>query len=273
MTDATLAALESLSIAERIARVRTKIADSCARAGRPAAAVTLIAVSKTHSAPPILEAVAAGVRHFGENRIEEAGKIAPVTAETKTIPLTWHMIGHVQSRKAHEVMQYFPWIHSLDSVKLAERFARFLTDPQPQSLPVETEGLSDGKVLPNSLNVLLEINISGEASKDGFVANRWQDNADQRASLWASVGQIVTLRTSGLVLRGLMTIAPVADDPEQVRPVFAGLRTLRDALAVDFPEADWQTLSMGMTDDYPVAIEEGATLIRVGRAIFGDRTV
>jgi len=262
MTDHTLDQnqLQPLSIAERIAAVRVRMVEACAAAGRSIDMVTLIAVSKTHPPAPILEAVGAGVRDFGENRIEELDKIAIVTAGAavaESIPLTWHMIGHVQSRKARDILANYDWVHSLDSVKLAERFARFLTE--------------NGQARP--LNALLEINISGEASKEGFVANKWRTDSDQRATLWESVRQIVALRKSGLIVRGLMTVAPIVDDPEQARPVFAGLRALRDALAVDFPEGDWRTLSMGMTDDYAVAIEEGATLIRVGRAIFGARFV
>jgi hypothetical protein len=259
MTDLTLDHLSRLSIAERIAAVRTRMVESCVRAGRSIDSVTLVAVSKTHPPTPILEAVAAGVRDFGENRIEEVGKIATVTAAVGAIPLTWHMIGHVQSRKARDILTHYHWLHSLDSVKLAERFARF-----------KMEGGETAQQQP--FNVLLEINISGEVSKDGFVANRWREDADQRAALWASVRQIVALRESGLIVRGLMTVAPVVDTAEQVRPVFTGLHALRDALAADFPDTDWQTLSMGMTDDYAIAIEEGATLIRVGRAIFGERT-
>ncbi len=161
--------------------------------------------------------------------------------------LTWHMIGHVQSRKARQVVQHFSWIHSLDSLKLAERFAQAI---QPEHEPC---------------NVLLEINMSGEASKEGFAAEHWQSDSAQRADLWDAVRQIVVL--PGLRIRGLMTIA----DMEQARPTFAALRKLRDALMADFSGGDWQALSMGMTDDYPVAIEEGATFVRIGRAIFGPR--
>jgi len=238
------------TVAERVASVQTQIAAACARVHRPVDSVTLIAVSKTHPASLILEAVAAGLRDFGENRVEESGKIKPVN-ERAGVPLTWHMIGHVQSRKAREVTRHFRWIHSLDSVKLAERYARFAQ--------------ADNVML----NVLLEVNVSGEATKEGLEANRWQSDPAQRADLWAAVRQIVAL--PGLRVRGLMTIAPIVPEPEQARPYFVALRKLRDGVANDFPVTDWQTLSMGMTDDYSIAIEEGATFVRIGRAIFGAR--
>jgi pyridoxal phosphate enzyme (YggS family) len=240
-----------VNVAERVAAVRARIAEACARASRPLESVTLVAVSKTHPPEAVLAAVAAGIRHFGENRIEEADKIAVVQSAIPEIDLTWHMIGHVQSRKAREVITNFQWIHSLDSVKLAARYARI----------AQESGVAS--------NVLLEMNVSGEASKDGFLADRWQHDTEQRSALWTAVRTIAKL--PGLRVRGLMTIAPIVSDAEIVRPTFAALRMLRDALAADVSQTEWGTLSMGMTDDYPVAIEEGATLIRVGRAIFGER--
>lgn len=237
------------TIAERIATVRATIEAACRRAGRSPDAVTLIAVSKTHPPALILEALAAGVQHFGENRIEEAlSKIAQVNAAA---PVHWHMIGHVQSRKARFVVGHFALLHSLDSVHLAERLSYYL------------------QAAGNTLDVLLEMNVSGEASKEGWPAWRWQEDRDCRRSLWDDVRRVLAL--PGLRVRGLMTMAPIVEDMEQARPVFASLRALRDALAADFPQVGWDDLSMGMTDDYPVAIEEGATLVRIGRAIFGER--
>ena len=162
------------SIAQRIAAVREQMAAACARSGRFPDAVTLIAVSKTHPAAAVMEAVTVGVRDFGENRVEEAGKIAVVTAEYGAVPLTWHMIGHVQSRKAGDILPHYRWIHSLDSVKLAERFARLLRDDQGVANVVSVR----------PIDALIEINISGEASKDGFAASHWQHDADQRNTLW-----------------------------------------------------------------------------------------
>jgi len=239
------------TLAERLSLVHANIAAACAHANRPVDSVTLIAVSKTHPAESVLTAIASGQLQFGENRVEEAeAKIPAVRAET-TAQLVWHMIGHVQSRKAREVVALFDCVHSLDSLKLAERYSRFAVE------------------LGRSISVLLEINVSGEASKSGFEAASWQNDRAQRESLWNDIRNIIKL--PAIHVEGLMTIAPIVDDMNQARPVFIALRNLRDALATDFPGAAWTSLSMGMTDDYPVAIEEGATLVRIGRAIFGPR--
>jgi pyridoxal phosphate enzyme (YggS family) len=239
------------SLASRFAIVRENIAAACTRANRPIESVTLIAVSKTHPAESVIAAVDCGHTHFGENRIEEASaKISQVQMKV-TQPLTWHMIGHVQSRKAEEVVSRFDVIHSLDSLKLAERYSRF--------------ALAHNK----TPSVYVEINVSGEASKEGISAWNWQHDRTVRDTLWNEIRQIVGLPAIKVV--GLMTMAPIVDDIEQARPVFRELRLLRDALAEDFPESAWASLSMGMTDDYSVAIEEGATVVRIGRALFGPR--
>jgi len=166
--------------------------------------------------------------------------------------VTWHMIGHIQSRKARDVVPLFSVVHSVDSLKLADKLAR---------LAVEKDG---------QLDVLLEVNVSGEASKSGLNAANWSTDTTVRALIWREVEAIVAL--PGLRVRGLMTMAPIVEDMEQTRPVFAALAGLRTALveSLGVPLPD---LSMGMTDDYPVAIEEGATLVRVGRAIFGQRGI
>ena len=224
--------------------VQERIAAAAQRAGRKASTVTLVAVTKTQGPEVIQTAYDLGLRHFGENRVEEA--------ETKSGSLpgdvTWHMIGHIQSRKAKLVPPLFQVVHSVESVKLARRLDRACAD-RTEPLPV-----------------LLECNVSGEASKYGFAADRWTGDLAQRNALWTKVSEIVAL--PHLSVQGLMTMAPILDDVEQARPIFAGLRRLRDELARAFPEADWRHLSMGMTDDFEVAIEEAATLIRVGRAIF-----
>lgn len=228
-----------------IAQVQANIAAACARAGRSISDVTLIAVSKTMSAQTVREAAEAGLTHFGENRIEEA---ALKQAELADLGLNWHMIGHIQSRKAEDVATAgFTLIHSLDTLKLAARYSRF--------------ALSHNLILP----VLLEVNVSGENTKSG-----WQVSAEdaRRASLWQDIEQIIEL--PGLEIMGLMTMAPY-DEPEIIRPVFQALARLREQLRRDFANIHWQHLSMGMTNDYEIAIEEGATLVRVGRAIFGER--
>jgi hypothetical protein len=237
-------------IAQNISRVRSSIEAACLRTNRDPASVTLIAVSKTHSAEEILEAAAAGLQHFGENRVEEAESKILAVNRVFDEPLTWHMIGHVQSRKAKDVLPLFNYIHSVDTVKLAAKFS---------ALAVEAG--QTGKVL-------LEVNVSGEEAKYGFQAAHWKDDNTVRRVLWGEIGQILAL--PGLEVCGLMTMAPIAEDPETVRPVFTRLYDLRKTLANEFQIA-LPELSMGMTDDYMIAVEEGATMVRVGRAIFGER--
>jgi PLP dependent protein len=237
-------------IAENLLQVQQNIVAACARAKRNPADVTLIAVSKTHPAEAVLEAVAAGVQHFGENRVEEAENKIPAVNGQTSLPLTWHMIGHIQSRKAKEIVPLFNLVHSVDTLKLAGKLSGL--------------GLEADK----KLDVLLEVNVSGEESKYGFQATNWTDQPAVRSALWDEVGQMLAL--PGIRVRGLMTMAPIVDDAEQARPVFADLARLRAALVEAF-KVDLPHLSMGMTDDYPVAVEEGATLVRVGRAIFGER--
>jgi len=239
------------TLAERVACVKQEIAAACRRSGRVPEEVTLVAISKTHPASVVVEAAAAGLRHFGENRLEEAlPKMAEVAALTDQ-PVQWHIVGHVQSRKVRYLTAGFALMHSLDSLELAGRVSRLMA--------------GQGR----SLDVLLEVNVSGEATKGGWNAYRWAEDTAVRAALWAEIAQVIAL--PGLVVCGLMTMAPIVDEAEQARPVFAALRTLRAALSNDFPGVAWHELSMGMSDDYPVAIEEGATMVRIGRAIFGSR--
>jgi pyridoxal phosphate enzyme (YggS family) len=240
------------TFSERLAQVQQTIARACEGAGRLPGSVRLIAVSKTHPPAVIGEAVAAGLRDFGENRVEEAAdKIGVVTAQWPDVPLTWHMIGHVQSRKARLAAPLFDTVHSVDSLKLAARLAA----AQPEG---------------RRLRILLECNVSGEASKGGFDVADWLRDAAQLADITEALAQMRAL--GGLDVCGLMTMAPIVDDMNDARPVFRSLRLLRDALeqraGMPLPE-----LSMGMTDDYPVAVAEGATMVRVGRALFGERQV
>ena len=240
------------AIAANIARVRDHLAQACDQAGRDPRGVRLIAVSKTHPASAVSEAIAAGIRDFGENRVEEAASKIPQVAQLHPgTAVHWHMIGHIQSRKAKEAAALFKTIHSVDSLKLALKLAA----AQPEG---------------GRLRILLECNVSGEASKSGFPVASWQTNP---AALDAPMAVFEAINRLGLAdVCGLMTMAPVVTEMEQVRPVFRSLRLLRDGLqkrtGLALPEP-----SMGMTDDYPVAISEGATMIRVGRAIFGERQV
>ena len=241
------------ALADNLARVQERMAAAARRSGRDASEVTLVAVTKSHPPDTILEAFELGVRHFGENRAEEASlKIPPVQSAIghQLSAITWHMIGHVQSRKAETVADLFDWVHSVDGLKLAERLSRFAGQ--------------SGK----TLNVLLEFNLSGEAGKYGFRLKG--QHMDDDPELKKVVESIVALPS--LNVTGLMTMAPIVPEPDQARPVFQALRRLRDELAIRHPQCDWRHLSMGMTDDFEVAIEEGATMARIGRAIFGERT-
>ncbi len=239
-----------MTIEQNLKEIHEVIAQACARANRNPASVTLVAVSKTHPPETILAAVRAGVQHFGENRVEEGSTKIPIVIQQTSAPLTWHMVGHIQSRKAKDVLALFQVVHSLDSLKLAEKLSR---------LAVE-----HGR----KLDALIEVNVSGEASKSGLAASGWSSEASVREPLWQEVGPILEL--PGLNVRGLMTMAPVVQEAEQARPIFASLSMLREHLSSTFHVA-LPDLSMGMTDDYPVAIEEGATMVRIGRAIFGER--
>jgi pyridoxal phosphate enzyme (YggS family) len=230
------------SLQDNLTRVQERITVAAARAGRAAATITLVAVSKTHPVETLIAAYELGVQHFGENRVEEAAGKLPAFKQAISDPaVVCHMIGHLQSRKAEDAAALFDRVHSVDSVKLAQRLSRLTT---------------------KSLPILLEVNVSGEESKYGFDGARPDE-------LFSAVEAIVQLPR--LQLDGLMTMAPVVADPEQARPVFRALRELRDEIEARYPTIKLPQLSMGMTDDFEVAIEEGATLVRIGRAIFGER--
>jgi pyridoxal phosphate enzyme (YggS family) len=239
-------------LVENLARVQERLAGAALRAGRDPSDVTLVAVTKTHPPDTIIAAYEAGVRHFGENRVlEGADKIPVVAAALSGPPPVWHMVGHVQSRKAQAAVAHFDCVDSVDRLKIAQRLSRFAQDA--------------GRKLP----VLLECNVSGEETKYGFDLQGWERNEARREAFFAVVKEILALQ--GLSVQGLMTMAPFVASAETVRPVFVSLRGLLDALRVRFPVQDWPHLSMGMTDDFEVAVEEGSTLVRIGRAIFGPR--
>jgi pyridoxal phosphate enzyme (YggS family) len=243
---------EGNSIAHNLAQVQERIAQAALRVGRDPAAITLVAVTKTHPAETVVAAYEAGVRHFGENRVEEGMAKIPAARDAITGPQPkWHMVGHVQSRKAQAAVEHFDYVHSVDRLKIAQRLDRFAQEA--------------GLTLP----VLLECNVSGEESKYGFELAGWEQAEAKRNTFFAIVEEILEL--PGLAVCGLMTMAPFVADPEMVRPVFASLRRLLDALHKRFPSGDWRHLSMGMTDDFEVAVEEGSTMVRIGRAIFGVR--
>ncbi len=237
--------ITSQQIKENYECVCGEIAGAAARAGREAGSVRLLVVTKAQPVWKIHAAYEAGARFFGENYPEET---AVKIEEMEGLPgLEWHMIGHLQSRKAKIIASSFAMLHSLDSYSLAEKLNRLLAER--------------GRLLP----VLLEVNVSGEESKFGFSAwdeGRWD-------LLLAEFEQIIAL--PNLRVSGLMTMPPLFDDPEQTRPFFQKTRRLRDYLVARYPLQSWQEISMGTSTDYPVAVEEGATFVRVGTAVMGQR--
>jgi pyridoxal phosphate enzyme (YggS family) len=239
------------TIAEMIGLIRERIAVAAGRAGRDPAEVRLIGVTKTHPPETVAQALVAGLADVGENRVQEAeAKIEALAAERQR--LTWHLIGHLQTNKAKKAAALFDWVHSVDSLRVARVLSR-------ERVALDRPPLS----------VLLQINVSGEASKEGFDLNSWERRPPALDAFVAEAEQLVAL--PGLRVCGLMMIAPFGDEPEAARPHFASTRQLRDILASRLGQTDWSQLSMGMTDDFPVAIEEGATIVRIGRAIFGAR--
>ena len=219
-----------MDIERNVQKVRARIDRACEKVGRSPEEVTLVAVTKTAAPPAIRAAFQAGITHFGENRVQEAESKLEQLSDMRA-HVTWHMIGHLQTNKAKKAVEIFDIIQSVDSLRLAEALSQRLERKLP---------------------ILIEVNVSGEATKSGYAP--------------AEVPQALTEIRSlpNTAIKGLMTIAPLVSDPEEVRPVFRRLRELRDSLGLD-------GLSMGMTDDFEVAIEEGATMVRIGRAIFGER--
>jgi len=239
---------------DRLRIVRERIAAAAQRAHRDPATIRLVGVTKAQPVEAIRAALDAGLREIGENRVQEAeAKMTALEAERHR--LTWHLIGHLQTNKAKKAAMVFDMVHSVDSLRLAQAINRYAAEVRRDP----------GRRLP----ILLQVNVSGEATKSGFDLYGWETQPDVYERFCADVEQILAL--PHLDVRGLMTIAPWAPDPEAARPVFRATRRLRDALAQRFPIALWRDLSMGMTDDFEVAIEEGATIIRVGRALFGER--
>jgi len=220
--------------------IRDRIAEAAARAGRDPASVTLVAVTKTHPVQAVQEAVDAGLRDVGENKVQEALGKMDVWAG---VPVRWHLIGHLQSNKAKKAVGRFALIHSLDSVRLAD----------------ELEKAAAARDVTQ--DVLVQVNVAAEDQKSGV------DPADAAALLTHAAA------LSHLRVRGLMTMAPLTDDEEVQRRTFRGLRELRDRLLSDGQlSTDACELSMGMSQDYTVAVEEGATLLRLGTVLYGERT-
>jgi len=232
--------MDTTEIAANLERVRERIEQTLAKCGRPGGSVLLVAVSKTFPAEAIAAAAHVGQADFGENRVQEAEVKIPRLRDTPS--LRWHLVGHLQSNKARRAAELFDVIHSLDSLKLARRLDQACAE------------------LGRTLSVLLQVDLGEEETKFG---------AD-RNEVGELVGSIATLEH--LRLDGLMTIPPFLEDPEEVRPYFAQLRVLRDSLEESRPGClGLRHLSMGMSHDLEAAIVEGATIVRVGTAIFGER--
>jgi pyridoxal phosphate enzyme (YggS family) len=231
-----------MSIADNIAAIRERIAHAAARVGRSADSITLMAVSKTVEPERIKEAYAAGIRIFGENRVQEFSEKSSALAELKDAE--WHLIGHLQSNKSNKAAELFSAVDSVDSLRLAERLNEA------------------AKQLGKKLSVLIEIKVGEEESKAGIPL----DSPELESLLLAAP------RLENLQIRGLMTVPPFTEDPEAARPYFRLLRDLRDTItARKLPGITVDVLSMGMSHDFEVAIEEGSTSVRVGSATFGGR--
>ena len=224
------------TITDNLAAVRQTIADAAARAGRRAEDVTLVAVSKTHPPEAIREVLDAGQLLFGESRVQEAKAKAALLPDR----VRWHMIGHLQKNKVRPALPLFDLLHGIDSLELAREVQRVAT----------AEGFRPA--------VLLEVNVAGESTKFGWDPARLPEQMEELLTL------------DRLEIQGLMGMAPFHPEPERARPTFVRLRELRDALVRDF-HVGLPTLSMGMSGEYAVAVEEGATVVRVGSAIFGAR--
>ena len=222
--------MNSSDIKKNLEAVRFRIARACLRSGRSIEEVTLIAVTKTEDTEVIKTAFELGLRNFGESRVQEAESKIKQLSDLQPKPI-WHMIGHLQTNKLRTALDIFDTFQSVDSLNLAEAINRHTVRKIP---------------------VLIQVNVSEEATKGGFSV----------AGISKVIAQISSL--SNLRIKGLMTIAPLVKNAEEVRPIFRKLRELRDTLNLEH-------LSMGMTDDFEIAIEEGATMIRIGRALFGER--
>lgn len=227
---------------ERLQDVRLRVARAAERAHRLPSQVQVVAVSKTVGAEMVMEAYRLGQTHFGENRTQELRDKTRVLANMGPMPdACWHLVGHLQSNKVKPAVELSDIIESVDSVRLAE-----LVDLRAGEL---------GRKLP----VLLQVDFTAEPQRSGFVPEELLSAAEGLASL------------GNLAIQGLMTIAPLGLDEDELRRVFRSLVGLRDLLAGRCPRVDWRHLSMGMTDDFEIAIEEGSTIVRIGRAIFGER--
>jgi pyridoxal phosphate enzyme (YggS family) len=238
-----------IDVENNIAMLNERILRAAGRAGRSPAEITLVAITKTVPAEKIAEAWEAGLREFGENRVQEAEpKI--LWSRERGLGLNWHMVGHLQRNKVKKAIQLFDVIQSVDSLPLAHEMSQRCAQAPAVRLPI-----------------LLEVSVSGEASKYGFAAH--EGHGRLLDDFLRAVQEIVAL--PHLEPQGLMTVAPFGAPEEELRSCFRRVRLLLNRLREQLPNQHWPHLSMGMTDDFEVAIEEGATILRIGRAIFGER--
>jgi len=244
MQEQTLAEL-STRIKDNLEDVQGKIKRAAEKVGRDAGEIKLVAVSKQHPVPTILAGIKAGIRDFGENYAESAAeKIRNIETDHQ---ITWHMIGHIQSRKANTVCRYFDMIHSVDRMKIARYLDRYAGE--------------QGRVIP----ILLEVNLSGEESKSGWSA--YDERQRQGLTVeFQKIGEFPNLQ-----IEGLMTMPPLFVDPEKSRPIYRKMKRFQSYLMETLPQISWCELSIGTSFDYEVAVEEGATIVRVGTDIFGSR--
>ena len=231
----------AMTTKDRVDQVNERIARAAARAGRATADITVVAVGKTHPPEDFIPVIESGIRHFGESRVQEAEEKIPEIAGENLI---WHMIGHLQRNKAKNAIHIFDQLHSLDSQRLAKRLQKQL-----------------GKEQIDRFSTFIQVNTSGEESKYGL-----------RPEALEPVMEFIGAECSRLVVNGLMTMAPLTDNENTIRRTFARLRELRETFDTrQYQNINFEALSMGMTNDFEIATEEGATHLRIGRAIFGER--
>ncbi|MBS1271173.1 MAG: Pyridoxal phosphate homeostasis protein [Candidatus Marinimicrobia bacterium] len=232
---------EAVATKNRVAEVREKIGRAAEKSGRSPDSVAIIAVGKTHPAADFYPIMEAGIWHFGESRVQEAEDKIPQLTDQE---ITWHMIGHLQRNKAGDALEIFDQLHSLDSKRLARRLQQ-----QMEKLGIEW------------FPTFVQVNTSGEQSKYGIDPKALKPLMD-----------LVADECPRLKIKGLMTMAPLTEDEKKIRETFRRLRELSiNTNTDDYPNAELGSLSMGMTNDYEIAVEEGATHVRIGRAIFGER--
>lgn len=225
--------------------VKRRMKEAAEKSGREVNEIQLIAVTKLMPLEMVRAGIEAGIRNFGENYPEQAAEKMIALSDHEDI--RWHMIGHIQSRKTGIVCDHFHIVHSLDRMKIARYLDRYSRERK--------------KVMP----VLIEVNLSGEKSKHGFQADN-KDSWDELAVLFREIGDLENIE-----ICGLMTMPPLFDDPEKTRPVYQRLRELQQFLQNNLPEMDWDDLSIGTSFDFTIAIEEGATMVRLGTELFGQR--